>query len=181
MRKTAKTIGLIGALFLAGAGPTTLTPATRPSHAPLAAIETIAGEWKYEYEGSMGAGTLKGTGTATGAFVMGGNFLRLTHAGAVGRLNLESEMTLGYDPREKKYTCFGIDTLGTYAVSSKGDFEAGTKVLTLRGENEEPGLGKMAFKFVYTMVDADHFTMEIVFEIRGEWKRVGLLSYSRVK
>jgi hypothetical protein len=139
-------------------------------------LDPLAGNWKYKVSFNFGGQTGEGTGTTTGRWIMGNRFMQFDAAGGVntsgGAVNVESMSVLGYDKRTGKFTVWAIDTMGTYSVSATGDFDAASKTFTLHGENEEPGMGKIPFKFVLKLEDATHWSLEVHFQMGGNWQKI---------
>lgn len=133
-------------------------------------LETLVGTFDTEYHLSMMPGTppLVAKGTQKGEMVLGGRFLQVHSTPAADEdLKIESLSYIGFDNRNKKYFWWGIDSTDTYSVFAEGTMDPATKTITLLGENEEPGMGKMPFKTIFKLADPDRTTMEIWFQFKG--------------
>jgi hypothetical protein len=136
-------------------------------HQDLAKLE---GQWKVNGKFMMpGAPPMTFTGTNDCRMILGGRFLRIEGKAQSAQpgMNSESLTVLGYDKRTGKYTLWGIDTYGTYSINATGDWDEATKTATYLGENEEPGMGKVPFKFVVHHPDDDHYTLELHMQFPG--------------
>ena len=133
-------------------------------------LETLVGTFDTEYNLTTMPGTppLVAKGSQKGEMVLGGRFLQVHSTPAADEeLKIESLSYLGFDNRNKKYFWWGIDSTDTYSVFAEGDMDPATKTITLLGENEEPGMGKMPFKTIFKLADPDRTTMEIWFQFKG--------------
>ena len=52
-------------------------------------------------------------------------------------------------------------------VLHEGDYDAATRTITFLGTNDEPGMGKMPFKFILKLTDDTHRTTELWFQMKG--------------
>jgi hypothetical protein len=86
----------------------------------------------------------------------------------------------GYDRHKKKYTAVWVDNMDTNTESGEGDVDTGGKVLTLKGQHEDPRTGQIGTflwrialvddaKLKIQMFDLDKVGKETkVLEIQGE-------------
>ena len=79
----------------------------------------------------------------------------------------QSLTVYGFDKRFGKYTAWGIDTMGTYSVSADGTYDDATKTITLSGTNEEPGMGKVPFRFLLRLIDDTHYSLVLEMQFTG--------------
>jgi hypothetical protein len=81
-------------------------------------------------------------------------------------MNFASLSILGYDRRINKYTYYGIDEMGTYAVTGEGIYNNDSKLLTLYGSTLDP-TGKTTnmqdYKFVFDFVNDIEIRCDVVF------------------
>lgn len=82
-------------------------------------------------------------------------------------LKIESISYWGYDKRSKKYFWLGIDSMDTYSVFAQGDYDKDKKTLTVYGENEEEGMGKLPFKNVLDLSKDDSRSMTLWMQFKG--------------
>src|SRR5688500_18082236 len=136
-------------------------------HQRLAARE---GRWKVSGQFNIpGTPPMKFTGTNESRMILGGRFLRIEGKAQAAQPGMESESltVLGFDKRTGKYTLWSVDTYGTYSISATGDYDEAANTVTYAGENEEPGQGKVPFKFVIKHVDDAHYTLELHMQFPG--------------
>ena len=150
-------------------------------HARLAKLQ---GTWKVTGQFFMpGAAPMRFTGTNEAKMILGGRFLRIEGKAQSAQPGLSSESlsVLGFDKRTGKHTLWGVDTYGTYSISAQGDRDDATKTVTYLGENEEPGMGKIPFKFVVKHTDDAHYTLELHMQFPGMgWHKMMEATHERV-
>ena len=128
------------------------------------------GHWKVSGTFNIpGAPPMTFTGTGDAKMILGGRFLQINGSAQAANpgMNSESLTVIGFDKRTNKYTMWAIDTYGTYSISATGDHDDATNTTTFLGENEEPGMGKIPFKFVIKDVDDTHYTLELHMQFPG--------------
>lgn len=132
-------------------------------------LEQAVGEFDSEFRMFVpGMPPLVAKGTMAGRSVLGGRFVEVTsHAAEDEVMKIESISYFGFDGRKGKYYWWGIDSTDTYSVFAEGDYDPATKSISMYGENEEPGLGKVPFKAVLSVGDPARSTMEIWFQMQG--------------
>jgi len=91
--------------------------------------------------------------------VLGGRFLVEEARGKMFGMPSERLSLLGYDNYTKKYTQVFYSSMGTATNVGEGTFDASGKVLTLRGEFDDPS-GKYPFKNVIRLDSEDMHTFE---------------------
>ena len=142
-----------------------------------------AGTWKVSGKFFMpGAPPMSFTGTNDAKMILGGRFLRIEGKteGAQPMMKGESLTVLGYDNRTRKHTLWGVDTFGTYSISAAGDWDERSNTVTYLGENEEPGMGKVAFRFIVKHADDNHYTLELHMDFPGMgWTKIMEAAYER--
>lgn len=134
-----------------------------------------------EYTGGGGA-PVAVSGEARGKWVLGKRFVNIHAESAPGEeFKFESIAYFGFDTNKKKFTAFGLDTAGTYAVSAEGDYDAAAKRWTLEGESDEPGIGRIPFQFVIALGDNGSWSHEVLFKMPDaqEFNRVAKTVYTR--
>ncbi|MBX3378839.1 MAG: DUF1579 family protein [Phycisphaeraceae bacterium] len=146
-------------------------------------LEPFVGSFTQEILYEAGGGppvTIEGV--ATGKWVLGDRFVQM-NANSTPReeMRFESINFFGYDTGRKKYTAIGLDTGGTYAVFAEGDYEPRLKTWTLEGETEEPGVGRLPFRFVLQVMPDKSIVHEVLFKLPGseEYKQVAKTVYRR--
>jgi len=107
---------------------------------------------------------MEGDGAGETTSIIGGRFIQIKSIGKVMGMETEVMTIMGYDRRKDKYTLFSIDGMGTYSVSAEGDYDAATKIMTLKGTEEDPKTNmKMDFKFVFDLSNDKIRKMDIIF------------------
>jgi hypothetical protein len=91
--------------------------------------------------------------------VLGGRFLVEEAKGKMFGMPSERLSLLGYDNFTKKYTQIFYSSMGTATNVAEGVFDASGKILTLRGEFDDPS-GKYPFKNVIRLDGDDMHTFE---------------------
>lgn len=128
-------------------------------------LTDMAGKFKQKVKFNFAPGqSMEGEGSGTAESIIGGRFLQLKSKSKIMGVETEVMTILGYDKRKNKYTLFSIDGMGTYSVSAEGDYDAATKIMTLKGTEEDPAMKmKMDFKFVYDLSILNERKMDVIF------------------
>lgn len=114
--------------------------------------------WEHE-----GATPQKATGTTVNSMIMSGHYQNSLHKGMMMGMPFEGNGVLGYDNAVKKFVYTWIDNWGTGIIICTGDYDAGTKSLTLTGKAPDvvrPGKF-YEMKQVITIVDDNTQKMEM--------------------
>ena len=149
----------------------------------LEVLGRMEGEWRYENRMSMpGMTPFEGHGQAMIEWVMGGRYLQCAQV-SESEPRLESMLLFGYDDRKGKdqYFLVGLDNLGTYAVQSAGKYDEKSQQLVLHGEDYDPDTeGNVPFRQEIEFIDADQFTVHIIFDLPnlGD-QEIGTIEYRR--
>lgn len=130
-------------------------------------IKKLEGKWNVEFKYSIGGDALIGSkGTAEGKMILGNRFLNFDQSVEFAGMNFASLSIVGYDRRINKYTYYGIDEMGTYAVTGEGIYNNDSKLLTLYGSTLDP-TGKTTnmqdYKFVFEFVNDNEIRCDVVF------------------
>ena len=123
-----------------------------------------AGTWDGEVSMWMkpGAPPMTSKATATNKMAMGGRYQVGTFSGDFMGQPFEGMSIMGYDNAKKKFISTWVDNMGTGMMHMEGSADASGKTITLNGKMVDPSTGRECdMKEVYTMVDADHHTMEM--------------------
>ena len=96
-------------------------------------LKQFEGKWttKYKFRMAMDQEPITSLGKSNIEMILGGRFLRWTSTGEMMGQKVESLTIIGFDKRYKKFTIYGFDTMGTYAVSAEGELNSETNVITL--------------------------------------------------
>ncbi len=129
-------------------------------------LKMMAGTWKQKVTSFMdpSGNPVSGSGTATNQMILGDRFLQINSTSTLAGTTVSSLTILGYDNRVGKYFTFGIDEMGTYAVTAEGAYDAATKTIMLRGK-EKQGEMTMDFTFAYTIISKNAFTLTLSFDM----------------
>lgn len=133
-------------------------------------LDALVGESDVETRLMLGPGMppLVVKSTMKSEWVLGKRFICAKSAPAADEeLKIESISYWGYDKRSKKYFWLGIDSMDTYSVFAQGDYDKEKKTLTVVGENEEEGMGKVPFKNVLDLSKDDSRTMTLWMQFKG--------------
>lgn len=149
-------------------------------------LQKIVGEWTVEYEGTMGPDQPSTTWHGTESTRSFGGFWVIGE-GCVQAPDCEEGrtiITLGYDPRQKRYIGSFIGAMMANMWVYSGTLDAEERVLTL--DTEGPNMmeeGKISrFQDIMTIVDVDYrvLTSQILGD-DGEWHQFMTAHYRRVK
>ena len=125
-----------------------------PEHKPL---QKLVGNWELSMEGSEKKGTARIKSLWDGRFVTEEVTLPF------GGFTLEWNGIYGYDKHKKKYTAVWVDNMDTNTESGEGDIDKEGKVLTLKGQHEDPRSGQMeTFLWRITLVDDANLKIEML-------------------
>jgi len=125
------------------------------------------GKWtvEYSYRMAMDQEPITSPGESNLEMILGGRFLRWNSTGELMGQFVESLTFIGFDRRFKKFTAYGFDTMGTYAVSAEGSIDPDTNIITFEGTNYEPAFDKEAkFQFKFDTSDKDKIDFSVLFE-----------------
>jgi hypothetical protein len=121
----------------------------------------------------MGGSEMTSEGEAEYAWIMGKRFVQCDMvSGPSAPWQSESMTIYGYDTRFKRYTMWGIDTMGTYSVSAhsaENGYDATTRKIVMEGTNEDPDHGTETFRWVLTIESEDRHVQEIYFNRGDGW------------
>ena len=123
-------------------------------------LEQLVGEWSVESEMTMAPGQepVKSTGTET-VRSLKGYWIVAEMTGTMMDEQFTSILTLGYDPKKKKYVGFWVGDMMPYLWKYEGTVDESGKVLTLETEGPCPTAPKISkFKEILEIKDKDHRT-----------------------
>jgi hypothetical protein len=128
-------------------------------------LTDMVGKFTQKIKFNMAPGqSMEGDGAGETKSIIGGRFIQINSVGKMMGMETEVMTIMGYDRRKNKYTLFSIDEMGTYSVSAEGDYDEATKIMTLRGTEEDPTMKmKMDFKFVCDLSNPNQRKMDIIF------------------
>ena len=128
-----------------------------------AAMKRMEGEYDVEVEMVMqsGAEPQKSKGKERSALMMGGRYLHGDYTGEMMGMPFHGASLMGYDNAKKKYFSAWIDDMGTGIMLAEGTASADGKVITLRGEYDDPMANqKRKYRWVTTIVSDDKHTFD---------------------
>jgi len=97
--------------------------------------------------------------------ILGNRFMKWSSRGEMMGQQVESLMILGFDKRIKKFTIYGFDTMGTYAVSAQGEQDPENGIITFEGTNFEPAFNKeMRYQMRFNTNQKDKIDFAVLFE-----------------
>jgi len=147
-------------------------------------LEKLVGEWTYDIEAIMGPDKppekSKGSETVRslgGLWTVGEGASETPGCGPA-----QTMMTLGYDPRTKRFVGTWIGSMMDYLWHYDGELDAAGKVLTLNAEGPAmSGDGKMAkYQDIIEFLSDDHRTLKSRFlKDDGTWNEFMTAHYRR--
>jgi hypothetical protein len=130
-------------------------------------LKQYEGDWalEYEYRMEIDKKPLTSPGEGKIEMILGNRFMKWSSKGELMGQQVESLMILGFDKRIKKFTIYGFDTMGTYAVSAQGEQNSETGIITFEGTNYEPAFNKeMRYQMRFNTNDKDKIDFAVLFE-----------------
>lgn len=141
-----------------------------------ARLAPFAGTFKSRVTMWMGPGEpMTSTGTMTNRLILGGRFIEHDYTGDpnLGPFpEFAGKGYWGYNTIDKRYEGVWIDSAGTWIQFEQGQVDATGTEWTMLGTMTNPETGKpMNKRSVVRLIDNDHHTMEMYFEMpEGEFK-----------
>lgn len=132
-----------------------------PEHEMLASFE---GTWKAEVKMWMdpSADPMVSTGVMTNAMILGGRFLEQNYADDQGQFF--GKGLWGYNTTDGRWEGLWIDTMATFMMTDRGQFDAGTKTWTMTGDMTCPQTKQsMSKRSTIIQHGPDSHTMEMFF------------------
>jgi len=151
-----------------------------------AALKRMVGEFDVDVEMVMqpGAPPTRSKGKEKAALIMGGRYLHGDYTGDMMGTPFHGAGLTGYDTYKKKYFSAWIDDMSTGIIMGEGTASADGKVITMKGEFDDPMAGaRMKYRWVTTFVSDDQYTFDW-FQSDKDGKnefRMMHNTYSRVK
>ena len=127
-------------------------------------IAATNGTWDCDITHWMGIDStpMKSKGTTVSKSAFNGLFQESEHAGEMMGMKFVGKETMGYDNTKKKFVSTWYDNMGSMIIYSTGDYDAGTKTITMSGDCTNPATKKpMTLKWVYKITDNDNMVMEM--------------------
>lgn len=144
-------------------------------------LDGLIGEWTTEGELLIpGAPAIKIKGTTTNRWVLGGRFVQSETTGDPGVISVSAINIFGFETgRHRKYTMFGIDTMGTYSITCAGDYDAQKQTIRFEGADEFEGQ-KINFR-IDLKLSGETYEQDTSFEMSGKWEKVAGLKATKKK
>lgn len=160
------------AVGLAAAQPPEM-PKPGPEHAYL---KKVAGDWDCVMK-MMGM-EMKCTHKCEmlGEFWVVGKF-----SGDFGGMKFEGRDSCGWDPLKKKYTATWIDSMSPHGMTMLGDYDAGSKTMTMEGMGVNEQNKPAKFKEVITWKSDDEYSFTMHEEKNGKMEQIFTIDYKRKK
>ena len=121
------------------------------------------GEWTEEIKMWMapGAPEQKMEASCVNRMILGGRYQESTHKGDFGGMPFEGIGTLAWDNAGKYFINTWVDNFGTGMMVLKGNWNAATKTIELKGEMTDPMTGKpTAVREILKIIDDNTQVME---------------------
>lgn len=146
-----------------------------PQHKTLA---SMVGEWNFVMKDLRSGDEFQGQ--QSDEMALNGRYL-LSHVETeFAGMPFEGMGAMAYDNIAKKYVSVWIDNMSTGIFVHEGNASADGKTITLKGEMEMPGMGKMASKHVYHLSGPDSMKLEFYEGPAGsELPKTGEITYTR--
>lgn len=130
----------------------------------------LAGEWTTQTKSWMAPGqpAEETTGTAVFKSLLGGRFLQQEFNGQMMGQPFTGIAIDAFDNLRQKYVSVWIDTMGTSVFIMEGTASKDGKTITMAGEHDEPGGGKMTHRSVWTIVDDNTQTFDMYGAHQGQ-------------
>ena len=146
-------------------------------------LQQLVGEWESEGEAFFAPDQppIKCEGIETVRAV--GNFwISAESKNTIMNMPVTGVLTLGYDPRDKKFVGTWIDSVQSYLWKYDGSLQEENNTLTLLTEGPGPQGGDKLIKFkeVLELKDKDHKVFTSYFQDEdGQWQRMVVINYQR--
>jgi hypothetical protein len=124
---------------------------------------SLAGSWTTTTKEWMEPGKppTESTGTAELKMLLDGRFLYQEFVSQMMGQPFSGIGIDGYDNLRKKYVTTWIDTMGTGFFTMEGTASVDGKTITLKGQHDEPGGGRMTHRAVWKIVDSNTQTFDM--------------------
>jgi hypothetical protein len=102
--------------------------------------------------------------TAVNKMVLGGRYQESVHTGDMMGMPFEGHSTIAYDNARKEFISTWIDNVGTGLMVLKGNWDEGSKSMTLSGTCVDPSAGngrEMKVREVFKIIDDNTQQMEM--------------------
>lgn len=108
-------------------------------------LAKYAGSWKVSVTKGDGARAVSSSGRVNAHMMMDGRFLWIAYNVAGKGGAWKGASMIGFERRNSRYTVMGIDTHGTYSVSSQRTKDPNAKTIKLYGADDDPHMKAKGF------------------------------------
>jgi hypothetical protein len=124
---------------------------------------SLAGSWTTTTKEWIEPGKppAESSGTAEMKMLLDGRFLYQEFTSQMMGQPYSGIGVSAYDNLRKRYVSTWIDTMGTGIFSMEGEASSDGKTITLRGQHDEPGGGRMTHRAVWKIVDSNTQTFDM--------------------
>ena len=131
-------------------------------------LHKMIGEWDatVRHQAEPGGPFREEKGTERVNAVCRGNWVWSDFRGQMMGTPFEGHWLGGYDPKQKQYVSFWLDSMSAVPLQSKGTYDASTKTWTLEGKGVDHEGKPITTKEIGTWVDDNSHKLD--FECRGE-------------
>jgi hypothetical protein len=146
-------------------------------------LQQLVGEWTTAGECEMEPGNKITSKGAEKVRSLGGFWIIGEGEAEVLGMKMQTQMTLGYDPKKEKFVGTFIDNItGTFWLY-EGELDSAGKKLTLSAEGPRPDAPDTTAKFrdVIEIKDKNHRTLTSFIEQDGKWVQMMTAEYTRTK
>lgn len=146
-------------------------------------LAKLAGDWESECEAFVpGQDSIKAKATGT-ARTLGGFWLVEESDGEMMGTPVKSILTLGYDPRSKKFVGNWVSSCADSYYTYEGTLDEAGKTLTLETTGPSPlnPAETANFREVLEVQDADHKTFTSYMEVDSQWQKIVTVTSTRKK
>jgi len=132
-------------------------------------LDAFVGEFDQTTTVAMGPGEpMKVHSLAKGQRIIDGRFVKFESTSAPDEeLKGERMLVYGYDPAQKKFTLWNIESGSSVPTTATGDYDAAAKTFTFDGEREQSGAGKVPFRWVMKLDDGGNIAQTIQMKFPG--------------
>ena len=126
-------------------------------------LASLVGSWTTKTKGWMEPNKppTESAGTADFKMLLDGRFLHQEFTSEMMGQPFSGIGFSGYDNLRKRYFTAWIDTMGTGIFMMEGTAGADGKTITLKGQHDEPGGGRMTHRAVWKIVDSKTQTFDM--------------------
>jgi Protein of unknown function (DUF1579) len=146
----------------------------------LGVLKQLEGNWDVSV--TTQPGNKKSSGQRQCSFVCGGRWLSTSFDSKIDGQEYQARSHQSFDIVKKKFVMSHVDSLVTSPMIFEGDFDKEKSTFNMTCNTELPNAGKVTFRSVHRIVDADHHVMDMYLKAGGgEEVKVLTMEYTRRK